>query len=113
MSGRTDDPLAALDDVEARALLEDDLVPFGSFAAGLVDLDPIVSDDARALFVERLVIDQPIELEVRTGADGGVEVLASPPTQQIDTSLWPVLHRLKLTYVGEPAAPGSGGDAEG
>jgi hypothetical protein len=91
-TGRTDEQ-------DDRALLEDDLVPLGEFAAGLVSLDPVVSDASCAFVIERLALDQPIELEVRTDDDGAVSVHTAPPTQHVDTAFWPVLHRLRLTYV--------------
>ena len=50
-----------------------------------------------ALYVSRLVIGSPLELQTSTAADGAVTLAASPPRQALQTSVMPVLHGIRLT----------------
>jgi hypothetical protein len=72
-----DSPLSALEEiVTACAELED---------AGV--------DELR---LDRLIVEMPIELQTRTGADGSVVLAVAPPRQAASTTVMPVLHRLRL-----------------
>lgn len=89
-------------------LLEDFLTPQVELAA-----DPMQPEQLIGLFVERLALDMPLELqtlgETDSAAAGGLRestkrlVLGtSPPTQWIETSVQPVLHRLRVTLERDP-----------
>lgn len=70
-----------------------DLQPLSEFVLGLVDWR---DDEETAAILEEARLDLPIELAVRIDDDGSVRVVASPPRQQIETSILPVFHRLNI-----------------
>lgn len=85
-------------------LLEDFLTPQLELAA-----DPLQPEQMLGLFVERLALDMPLEMQTLRESDSESETLnesktanrlrlgTSPPTQWIETSVQPVLHRLRVT----------------
>ena len=48
------------------------------------------------VLLERLVVDSPVELQVRVAADGSVVLGTAPPRQALETTVMPVLHRLRV-----------------
>jgi hypothetical protein len=89
------------------------LLPFADFMNVLGEHQGVVlgaTDDGTGvrLTVTELRFDLPMELRVRRA--GGVESLnlrAGPPTQRVQTTVFPVLHRLRVRLVrsdeaGEP-----------
>ncbi|WLQ15884.1 hypothetical protein O5O45_08150 [Hahella aquimaris] len=74
------------------AMLEDFLTPQLAF-----DVDPAQPDQLLGLFVERLALDMPIELQSLRDENDVFTVGVAPPTQWIETSVQPVLHRLRVT----------------
>jgi hypothetical protein len=62
-----------------------------------------------SLWVERMDIELPFEMDVWVKPDGTVRLAASPPTQYTETTFMPVFHQVKLSVSGEVA---SGGDSE-
>jgi hypothetical protein len=48
------------------------------------------------LTVTELAFDLPMELRVRENETGGLVLRAGPPTQRVDTTIFPVLHRLRV-----------------
>lgn len=73
-------------------LLEDFLSPHLA-----LDTDPLQPDRQFALFVERLALDMPIELQTLRDDGNRLSLGTSPPTQWIETTVEPVLHRLRIT----------------
>ncbi|AZZ92062.1 hypothetical protein EUZ85_15545 [Hahella sp. KA22] len=73
-------------------MLEDFLTPQLA-----LDIDPAQPDQLLGLYVERLALDLPIELQPRRDEHGVLTVGVAPPTQWIETSVQPVLHRLRVT----------------
>lgn len=73
-------------------LLEDFLTPQLEMA-----VDPMQPDQHFGLFVERLSLDMPLELQTMRDEDNRLTLGSSPPTQWIETSVQPILHRLRLT----------------
>ena len=59
-------------------------------------VDACTALDAGATRLERLVVEMPLELQTRTGEDGGVVLAAAPPRQAAETTVMPVLHRLRI-----------------
>lgn len=49
-----------------------------------------------AFQLSRLVVDAPVELQAWVGADGFVAIGISPPRQAQETSVMPVLHRIRI-----------------
>jgi len=88
-------------------LLEDFLTPQLELAT-----DPMQPEQLFGLYVERLALDMPLEMQtLRESGDGEtgdgetsdskkasrLSIGTSPPTQWIETSVQPVLHRLRVT----------------
>jgi hypothetical protein len=73
-------------------LLEDILTPQLE-----VGSDPLKPDEAFGFYVERLRLDVPLELQSLRNEKNEFAMGASFPTQWIETSVEPVLHRLRLT----------------
>jgi hypothetical protein len=87
-------------------LLEDFLTPQLELAT-----DPLQPDQLLGLFVERLALDMPLEMQTLREGEGEangskktprLSLGTSPPTQWIETSVQPVLHRLRVTLELEP-----------
>jgi hypothetical protein len=55
-----------------------------------------------SLNVENVCIETPLELSAVTSAEGTVTLGVAPPRQAIQTSIMPVLHRIRLTLEGQP-----------
>ena len=60
-------------------------------------VDPLQADRQLAMYVERLTLDLPIEVQTLRDADNHWTLGTSTPTQWIETSVQPVWHRLRLT----------------
>lgn len=83
-----DSPLAALAELVAACA---DVTGDAEYAGG-----DAARPDQTGLRVTELVVDSPVELGIRAGEDGGVELVAAPPRQAMETSVMPVLHRIRL-----------------
>lgn len=81
-----DQALVALGDLVAAFGPEDE-----DLAPGLAGAPP--------LWVERVSLNLPFELAVATREDGNVQLGGAPPTQHLETTFMPVLHRLRLRIV--------------
>jgi hypothetical protein len=82
-------------------LLEDFLTPQLA-----LEPDPLQPARQCGLFVERLALELPIEVQTLRDDDNRLSLGASPPTQWIETSVQPVLHRLRLTLELDHDEPG-------
>lgn len=83
-------------EVEDRTdLISSSLGAVSEIILGLADLS-----DSEALNgivrTTEVALDLPIELEVRYGDDGVLLIDIAPPTQQVETSVMPVFHRLMI-----------------
>lgn len=78
-------------------MLEDFLSPQIELAP-----DPFQPDSYLGLVVERLHIELPIELQLLRASSGEAFIGATPPSQWIETSVEPVLHRVALTLELDP-----------
>ena len=56
---------------------------------------------AGTISLTRLVVDAPIELQSRTHADGTVALEVAPPRQTMETTVMPVLHRIRINVVAD------------
>jgi len=56
---------------------------------------------AGSVSLERLVVETPVELQATTGTGGSVALGVAPPRQARETTVMPVLHRLRITVVAE------------
>jgi len=73
-----DSPLAALADI----------------VAATADLDSVAADGG--LRMDSVVVETPLELTAGAFADGSVLLMAAPPRQAGETTVMPILHRLRL-----------------
>jgi len=48
------------------------------------------------LRVSELVVESPLEMGIRADDHGVVELVAAPPRQAMETTVMPVLHRIRL-----------------
>lgn len=53
------------------------------------------------LWAERVEIEMPLEMIVRTGDEGIEGIETSAPTQTFSTSLLPTFHRMRVVLVAE------------
>lgn len=60
-------------------------------------VDPVNTDQYMAFYIETLKLDVPIEIQPMRDEENNFLMGTSPPTQWIETSVQPVLHRLRLT----------------
>jgi hypothetical protein len=87
----------------------DPLPPLGSFIADILALD--AADDGAA--IASMTIAMPIELDVTNGGGAVLALGASPPTQQIETTILPVFHHLQFTLVADDITEDEEGDDAG
>lgn len=74
-------------------------MPWDSPLAGLAELVSACGDfvgDERDLHVSELVVETPLELSVTATAEGEVVLAGAPPRQAAETTVMPVLHRIRL-----------------
>jgi hypothetical protein len=81
---------------------DNDLPPFGGLLEAVADA--LASKRAAGLEtrVERLWVELPVEIGVRSDASG-LRVLGSTPSQHVETGVLPVWHKIAFTLA--PLAP--------
>ena len=86
---------------ELRRAVPEDLVPLATLLELFADVEHRQEDErlGMALTVESMGFDLPFELNVRVDPDGRAELHAAPPTQELETSVMPVFHRLVVRMV--------------
>lgn len=77
------------------------LLPFADFMNVLGEHDGVVTGMAEQgngvrLTVVELAFDLPMELRVRQDEAGDLVLRSGPPTQRVETTIFPVLHRLRV-----------------
>ena len=79
----------------------DDLVRLSTLLELFADVEHRQEDDrlGMTLTVESMAFDLPFELEMRVDSRGRCELHAAPPTQELETSVMPVFHRLTVRMV--------------
>ncbi|MBC8137112.1 MAG: hypothetical protein H8F28_14630 [Fibrella sp.] len=80
---------------------EGPLLSFADFMNVLGDHGGVVTgvaeqDTGVRMTVTELAYDLPMELRVRTDAGGGLVLRGGPPTQRVETTIFPVLHRIRV-----------------
>lgn len=70
------------------------LVPVSELVRAQTDID--LEDAAGLLRVESLRVSMPMEIAERVDEAGRVRLAVAPPTQRVETSIMPVLHRLTV-----------------
>lgn len=90
------------------------LLLFADFMNVLGEHDGIVAGEVEQetgvrMTITELAYDLPMELRVRDNEAGGLTLRAGPPTQRIETTIFPVLHRLRVRLSRTEAALESDG----
>jgi len=80
------------------------LPALADFIRTMAALDATGEGTGGVVVVTGVELDLPVELEVRIGDDGRPRIGASPPTQIVETSVMPVLHRLAVRIDAEEGA---------
>lgn len=72
--------------------------PLGELVHALTAVEGVVGSQSEGVrfVVERMEVGLPVELRERVDEQGRVTLRGAPPTQQIDTTVFPVLHQLRL-----------------
>jgi hypothetical protein len=71
--------------------------PLSELAEVVVSCAQIDNPTDGAINVENLCIETPIELTIVTSAEETVSLGVAPPRQARQTSIMPVIHRIRLT----------------
>lgn len=92
--------------------IDEDLAPLAVFvdALSVASMAAISgSEYMPSMWVERLEIELPFEMDVTVDGSGRVGLAGGPPTQYTETTFMPVFHMVKLAVSGETQR---GGHAE-
>ena len=73
--------------------------PFAEVVEMLTGWDEILADPqtGSTMHVEAVKVEMPLELKIQADDTGNVSLRGSAPTQNTETTIMPVFHRLKLT----------------
>ncbi len=73
--------------------------PLGELFGELAVYTETLEDDELGVrfTVGRVVLDMPFELDVDIDDAGRASLSGAPPTQIVETTFFPVLHRLRMT----------------
>jgi hypothetical protein len=74
------------------------LPPLAETVLAMVDVDGI-GNAAQEMHVSELTFDLPVEIEASADAGSVIALGLAPPTQIIATTVMPVFHRLRVTFV--------------
>lgn len=79
------------------------LSPIVNFVTGFTDIvDEMRNEEVGiACSVTNVKIELPVEIGVEVDDNGNVSLASAPPTQQIETTIFPVLHRMRIVLVVE------------
>lgn len=80
----------------------DFLAPVADMVNGFADFREQIADNGLGLAcsVTKIAVEMPVEIHTEVDDSGTVALVSAPPTQQIDTSFFPVLHTMRLVLVG-------------
>lgn len=91
-----------LDNNEQKPIREFEfLSPVMDFVLGFTDFTDEMKNDQLgfACSVTNVQVDMPVEMALKVDDNGNVDLASAPPTQQIETTIFPVLHRMRLNLV--------------
>ena len=65
---------------------------------GMAARGDIRSDDLGVhMYIERFSVESPIELDLRVGDDGAVDIGSVPPLYRVNTTFRPSYHQIRFT----------------
>ena len=80
--------------------LEDNeiLIPFADMVQQLVDYGKPLEDpfSNQAMMIEKVKVEMPVEIQVLVGDDETTTLKSNGPTQNTETTIMPVFHRMKI-----------------
>ena len=84
-------------------MLDEFLHPCARLFEDIADLDAHLVDHdlGVAMEMERADVSTPIELDVAVEDDGRVTLITAPPTQHVETTYMPVLHRVRMVVTAD------------
>jgi hypothetical protein len=56
---------------------------------------------ASTMSLTRLIVESPIELQSHVQPDGTVALAVAPPRQPMETTVMPVLHRIRINVMAD------------
>jgi hypothetical protein len=78
--------------------MDEAFIPLREMVSGMAAAGDIRSDEHGIhMYVERLEIESPIELDLTVRPDGSVEIGSVPPLYRVDTSVLPSFHKIRFT----------------
>ena len=78
--------------------MDEAFVPLHEMVLGMAATGDIRSDEHGIhMYVERLEIESPIELNLTVDPGGNVEIGSVPPLYRVDTSVLPSFHQIRFT----------------
>lgn len=79
------------------------LSPLVDFVLGFADIADEMKNEEVGIscYVTDVKVDLPVEFGMKVDDVGNVSLASAPPTQQIETTIFPVLHRMRLGLVVE------------
>ncbi|MBI1240816.1 hypothetical protein [Umezakia ovalisporum] len=77
----------------------DILIPFAEMLQQLVDYGETLEDpfSNQAMMIEKVKVEMPVEIKVLVEDDGATTLKSNAPTQNSETTIMPVFHRMRLT----------------
>ena len=75
-----------------------DLPEAAEFLDLLLDMagPPVLPNQDKIAYVQDLEVKLPVEMQIRSSRTNGLQLRLSPPTQTTATSVFPVLHHIRL-----------------
>jgi hypothetical protein len=78
--------------------MDEAFIPLHEMVLGMAATGDIRSDERGIhMYVERLEIESPIELDLTVRSGGSVEIGSVPPLYRVDTSVLPSFHKIRFT----------------
>ena len=76
--------------------MDEAFIPLHETVLGMAATGDIRSDGIH-MYIERLEIESPIELDLTVHSGGSVEIGSMPPLYRVDTSVLPSFHMIRFT----------------
>ena len=89
--------------------VDEAIAPFTFFVDAMATASTALipgSEHVQTLWVERLELMLPFEMDVLVEDDGKVRLAGGPPTQYTETSVMPVFHSIRMSVVGDISLAG-------
>jgi hypothetical protein len=62
-------------------------------------MEEITDEEAGvSLFIDKIAMDMPVQLQVMVAGDGTVQIGSTPPLYKLETSFTPVYHQVRFSF---------------